>query len=60
MDIVDGKECVVTDVRGPLVAVDERMIACQPIGEAGRKIGEIALREFASSPRKTTQLGERP
>ena len=28
--------------------------------EIGRKIGEIVLREFASSPRKTTQLGERP
>ena len=28
--------------------------------EIGRKIGEIILREFASSPRKTTQLGERP
>jgi hypothetical protein len=28
--------------------------------EIGRKIGEIALREFANSPRKTTQLGERP
>jgi hypothetical protein len=28
--------------------------------EIGRKIGEITLREFASSPRKTTQLGERP
>ena len=25
--------------------------------EIGRKIGEIALREFANSPRKTTQLG---
>jgi type II secretion system protein G len=28
--------------------------------EIGRKIGEIILREFANSPRKTTQLGERP
>jgi hypothetical protein len=28
--------------------------------EIGRKIGEITLRDFASSPRKTTQLGERP
>ena len=28
--------------------------------EIGRKIGAIVLREFASSPRKTTQLGERP
>ena len=28
--------------------------------ETGRKIGEIILREFANSPRKTTQLGERP
>jgi hypothetical protein len=28
--------------------------------EIGRKIGEIVLREFANSPRKTTQLGERP
>ena len=28
--------------------------------EIGRKIGEIVLREFASSPPKTTQLGERP
>ena len=28
--------------------------------EIGRRIGEIVLREFASSPRKTTQLGERP
>jgi hypothetical protein len=28
--------------------------------EIGRKIGEIVLREFADSPRKTTQLGERP
>jgi len=28
--------------------------------EIGRKIGEIALREFANLPRKTTQLGERP
>ena len=28
--------------------------------EIGRKIGEIILREFAQSPRKTTQLGERP
>lgn len=28
--------------------------------EIGRKIGGIVLREFANSPRKTTQLGERP
>ncbi|MGZ6023282.1 MAG: vanadium-dependent haloperoxidase [Rhizomicrobium sp.] len=28
--------------------------------QIGRKIGEIALREFAKSPRKTTQLGDRP
>lgn len=28
--------------------------------EIGRKIGAIILREFASSPRKSTQLGERP
>ena len=28
--------------------------------EIGRKIGEIVMREFANSPRKTTQLGERP
>jgi hypothetical protein len=28
--------------------------------EIGRKIGEITLREFANSPAKTTQLGERP
>ena len=28
--------------------------------EIGRKIGEIVLLEFANSPRKTTQLGERP
>jgi hypothetical protein len=28
--------------------------------EIGRKIGEITLRDFARSPRKTTQLGERP
>ena len=28
--------------------------------EIGRKIGEITLREFANSPRKTTQLGDRP
>lgn len=28
--------------------------------EIGRKIGAITLREFASSPRKSTQLGERP
>jgi hypothetical protein len=28
--------------------------------ETGRKIGEIILREFANSPRKATQLGERP
>jgi hypothetical protein len=28
--------------------------------EIGRKIGEIVLRKFADSPRKTTQLGERP
>ncbi len=28
--------------------------------EIGRKIGEITLREFPNSPRKTTQLGERP
>jgi hypothetical protein len=28
--------------------------------EIGRKIGEIILREFANSPRKTTLLGERP
>ena len=28
--------------------------------EIGRRIGEIILREFANSPRKTTQLGERP
>jgi hypothetical protein len=28
--------------------------------EIGRKISEVALREFASSPRKTMQLGERP
>ena len=28
--------------------------------EIGRKIGEITLREFAKSPRKTTQLGDRP
>lgn len=28
--------------------------------EVGRKIGAITLREFASSPRKSTQLGERP
>jgi len=28
--------------------------------EIGRKIGAIILREFASSPRQTTQLGERP
>jgi hypothetical protein len=28
--------------------------------EIGRKIGEIVMREFPNSPRKTTQLGERP
>jgi hypothetical protein len=28
--------------------------------EIGRKIGAVVLREFASSPRKSTQLGERP
>jgi hypothetical protein len=28
--------------------------------EIGRKIGEIVVREFANSPRKTTELGERP
>jgi hypothetical protein len=28
--------------------------------EIGRRIGGIILREFANSPRKTTQLGERP
>jgi hypothetical protein len=28
--------------------------------EIGRKIGEIVMREFANSPRKTTQLGGRP
>ena len=28
--------------------------------EIGRKIGEITLREFPNSPRKTTKLGERP
>ena len=28
--------------------------------EIGRKIGEIVLREFPNSPRKTAQLGERP
>ena len=28
--------------------------------EIGRRIGEIALREFAGAPRKTTQLGDRP
>ena len=28
--------------------------------EIGRKIGEIVMREFANSPRKTTQLGARP
>jgi hypothetical protein len=28
--------------------------------EIGRKIGEIVMREFPSSPRKTMQLGERP
>jgi hypothetical protein len=28
--------------------------------ETGRKIGEIILHEFANSPRKATQLGERP
>jgi hypothetical protein len=28
--------------------------------EVGRKIGEIVMREFPNSPRKTTQLGARP
>jgi hypothetical protein len=28
--------------------------------EIGRKIGEIVMREFPNSPRKTTQVGERP
>lgn len=28
--------------------------------EIGRKIGEITLREFANSPRKATELGQRP
>jgi hypothetical protein len=28
--------------------------------EVGRKIGEIVMRDFPNSPRKTTQLGERP
>jgi hypothetical protein len=28
--------------------------------EIGRKIGDIVLREFPNSPRKATQLGERP
>ena len=28
--------------------------------EVGRRIGEIVLREFAASPRKSTQLGVRP
>jgi hypothetical protein len=28
--------------------------------EIGRRIGEIVMREFPNSPRKTTQLGGRP
>ena len=28
--------------------------------DVGRKIGEIVMRDFPNSPRKTTQLGERP
>jgi hypothetical protein len=28
--------------------------------DVGRKIGDIVMRDFPNSPRKTTQLGERP